>query len=239
MIKIAVIDDEENIRKYLISQIKKQERELFIEEYSLAEQYLMSDSDFDLIFLDIEMGSEEDTTNGMELARTIRKNTQGIQPIIIFVTGYEKYVYDAFDVEAFQYLLKPVDENKFTDVFERALMKILSDKQKKEKVLTVSYGSVNKSIAFSDISFIESVGHKVIIHQKNENFEYYANMSDLEQELQGQFFRIHKGYLINLEYVESYSKKEVELSGGERLLISKYRYQEFVKAYLCYMEEIR
>ncbi len=218
--------------------IKKKEQEFIIEEYSSVRAYLEAGLDFDLIFLDIEIGQDK-TANGMELARTIRKKVQAAQPLIIFVTGYEEYVYDAFDVEAFQYLLKPVEEKKFAAVLERALSKIQSDKQKKEKVLAVSYGNINKTIYLSDIFYMESVGHKVIIHQKHENFEYYANMSDLEKELQGQFCRIHKGYLVNLEYVESYSKKEAELASGEKLLISKYRYQEFVKSYLRYMEDMR
>lgn len=67
--------------------------------------------------------------------------------------------------------------------------------------------------------------------------EYYARLSDLEQELSGYFYRIHKGYLVNLAYVDEYTKSKVTLLNGTKLMISKYKYTEFVKAYLKFMEK--
>ena len=64
---------------------------------------------------------------------------------------------------------------------------------------------------------------------------YYGKISELEKELQKNFFRVHKGYLINMKYVERYSRKEVQMKNGDMLLISKYKYQDFVKAYLGYI----
>ena len=69
-----------------------------------------------------------------------------------------------------------------------------------------------------------------------EELEYYAKLGDLEEELQGQFFRIHKGYLVNLACIDEYNKTEVTLVNGDKLLISKYKYPDFVKAYLRYMQ---
>ena len=101
-VKIAVCDDEKNIRAYLVSLIKKQAIECSIMEYASADEYLSDGREYDLLFLDIEMGGSGALMDGMELARNIRAMDTGRQPIIIFVTGYEKYVYDAFDVGAFQ-----------------------------------------------------------------------------------------------------------------------------------------
>ena len=67
--------------------------------------------------------------------------------------------------------------------------------------------------------------------------EYYAKLSDLELELSGQFYRIHKGYLVNLSYIDEYTRNEVMLQSGKRLIISKYKYTEFVKVYLAFMEK--
>ena len=114
-IKIAVCDDEKNIRSYLVSLIKKQGGECGITEYASADAYLSDGKAHDIIFLDIEMGGSGAGLDGMGLARHIRGMEAQKQPIIIFVTGYEKYVYDAFDVGAFQYLVKPVDEQKFAE----------------------------------------------------------------------------------------------------------------------------
>ena len=73
-------------------------------------------------------------------------------------------------------------------------------------------------------------------YMNEEELEYYAKLGDLEEELQGQFFRIHKGYLVNLACIDEYNKTEVTLVNGDKLLISKYKYPDFVKAYLRYMQ---
>ena len=173
-IKIAVCDDEKNIRFYLVSLIKKQGRECSITEYDSADAYLSDGKEHDILFLDIEMGGFGAGLDGMGLARHIRGIKTQKQPIIIFVTGYEKYVYDAFDVGAFQYLVKPVDEQKFAEVFGRAA---------------------------------------------------------------GQYYRIHRGYLINLFHVEGYDKTEVRMANGDKLLLSRYKYDGFVQAYMDYISE--
>ncbi len=100
----------------------------------------------------------------------------------------------------------------------------------------VQYGNTGKTIPLSDIYYMESQNHKIAVHMKDGIFEYYAKMSDLEEELQGQFCRVHKGYLVNLSYVDEYNKTEVTLTNGEKLLISKYKYEDFVKAYLRFMK---
>ena len=112
--------------------------------------------------------------------------------IIIFVTGYEKYVYDAFDVGAFQYLVKPVDEQKFAEVFGRAAGQIVSEAEQRKKKLVIQYGGEGKAIPLNDIYYMESRNHNIILYLKNGNMEYYAKIGDLEEELAGQFYRIHR-----------------------------------------------
>ncbi len=143
MLKIAVCDDEKNVRSYLISLIRSQDIMCEITEYASAEEYLSDDGEYDLLFLDIEL---DGSVSGMELAGQIRKRAQGSQPVIIFVTGYEKYVYDAFDVDAFQYLVKPVNEQRFAEVFRRAQDKILSETEQRKRTLLVQYGGESKAI---------------------------------------------------------------------------------------------
>lgn len=231
MIKIAICDDEKNIRDYLSNLIRKQNMECEITEYASASEYVLTDRKDDLLFLDIEMKSASPSMDGMELAREIRSRDMIKQPIIIFVTGYETYVYDSFDVNAFQYLLKPVNEQKFSEVFQRAVKQVLLEQEQAKRNLVLQHQNINKVIPLMSIYFIESQNHKVVIHTKNEELEFYAKLEDLEMELQGQFYRIHRGYLINLAYVDEYSKAEVTLVNGAKLLISKYKYNDFVKAY--------
>lgn len=235
MIKIAICDDEKNIRMYLSALVRKQGIECEIKEYATAEDYLSAGTEYDLIFLDIEMGDSVSGMNGMQLAGWIRDRESVRQPVIIFVTGYESYVYDAFDVGAFQYLLKPLDEEKFADIFDRAVKQILSGKSRKK--LMIQYAGTRKTIPLDHIHYMESQNHKIVIHLQDGTVEYYAKMKDLEKELQGQFFRIHKGYLINLACVDEYNKTEVALTSGDRLMISKYKYEAFTRAYLHFMQQ--
>ena len=236
-IKIAVCDDEKNIRSYLVSLIKKQGGECSITEYASADAYLSDGKEHDLLFLDIEMGGSDAGLNGMGLARHIRGMEVQKQPIIIFVTGYEKYVYDAFDVGAFQYLVKPVDEQKFAEVFGRAAGQVLSEAEQRKKKLVIQYGGEGKAIPLNDIYYMESRNHNIILYLKSGNIEYYAKIGDLEKELAGQFYRIHRGYLINLFHVEGYDKAEVRMANKNKLLLSRYKYDGFVQAYMDYISE--
>ena len=237
MIKIAICDDEANIRAYLSSLIGVQSCPCEIMEYASAGDFLTDHQEFDLLFLDIELAPSGSGLDGMALARKIREQATGTQPVIIFVTGYERYVFDAFDVGAFQYLLKPVDEEKFAQVFFRAVAQIGTAKEKPGRVLTLQSANTSKTVPLDSIYYIESSNHKVELHLKDGEFACYAKIGDLELELQDQFFRIHKGYLVNLSYVDGYSKRSVTLTNGETLLLSKYKYRDFVKAYLRFLKE--
>ena len=237
MIKIAICDDEANIRTYLSSLIGAQSCPCEIVEYASAGDCLADTQKIDLLFLDIELAPSGSGLDGMALARKIRERATVTQPVIIFVTGYERYVFDAFDVGAFQYLLKPVDEEKFAKVFSRAVAQIGTAREKPGRVLTLQSANTSKTVPLDSIYYIESSNHKVELHLKNGEFVCYAKIGDLELELQDQFFRIHKGYLVNLSYVAGYSKTEVTLTNGERLLLSKYKYQDFVKAYLHFLKK--
>ena len=236
MIKVAICDDEKNIRSYLASLIRGQKAECEITEYASAEEYLSSGMGHDLLFLDIELEDSASGMDGMGMAGQIRGMEQIKQPVIIFVTGYEKYVYDAFEVEALGYLVKPVNEQKFAEVFSRAQDKILSETEQKKKTLLIQYAGANKAIPLDRIYYMESRKHKVVLYTKDGEVEYYAKIGELEEELQGQFFRIHKGYLVNLSCVDEYSRTEIMLANGDKLPLSKYKYEDFVKAYLRFMQ---
>lgn len=258
MLSVAICDDQKNIRTYLSSLVKEQGTECEITEYASADEYLSECREHvihrwhDLLFLDIEMSDDNAADkngmckatykSGMWLAEQLRSMKLAKQPIIIFVTGHEKYVYDAFDVGAFQYLLKPIDEQKFAEVFKRAVGQIAAGQNQQREVscqrtLIVPYANDKRAIALTDIYYMESQGHKIVLYLKNEKLEYYAKIGELEKELQGQFYRIHKGYLINLSHVEGYNKTEVTMTNGDKLLISKYKYDDFRNAYVDFISE--
>jgi DNA-binding LytR/AlgR family response regulator len=236
MIRIAICDDEAPTRAYLASLIRAQDCPCEVVEYASARDCLAGHRGIDLLFLDIELNATG--PDGMALARQIREQSAVTQPVIIFVTGYERYVFDAFDVGAFQYLLKPVDEEKFAQVFARAVEQIEVGRVRPQlsHALTLQSAGTSRTVPLDNIYYIESSNHKVVLCLKDGAFSCYAKIRDLEAELGDQFFRVHKGYLVNLAYVEGYSKTELTLTNGEKLLISKYKYQDFVKAYLRFVK---
>ena len=237
MIRIAICDDEAPTRAYLASLIRAQDCLCEVVEYASAGDCLADRREIDLLFLDIELNAAG--LDGMALARQIREGNSAAQPVIIFVTGYERYVFDAFDVGAFQYLLKPVDEEKFAQVFARAVEQIEAGRVQPQlsHMLTLQSAGTSRTVRLDSIYYIESSNHKVVLRLKDGEFSCYAKIRDLEAELGDQFCRVHKGYLVNLVYVEGYSKTELTLTSGEKLLISKYKYQDFVKAYLRFVKK--
>ena len=112
--KIAICDDEIEIGEQIKDLIRSQKTDCRIEFYSSGEELLASEVVFDIIFLDIQM----EGMDGLSTARQLRRKTDAL---LIFITGIREAVFDAFDVSAFHYLLKPVDQEKFGEVFRRAV----------------------------------------------------------------------------------------------------------------------
>ena len=113
--RIAICDDEKNIRELIGNKVAKQYPEADIVFFQSGEELLLSDKHIDILFLDIQMSGR----NGMETARELRKKDKSV--ILIFVTAVEEYVFQAFDVGAFNYIVKPIDDTKFVDVLCRAV----------------------------------------------------------------------------------------------------------------------
>lgn len=108
------------------------------------------------------------------------------------------------------------------------LDKIKNSRDTDGKII-VRQGNKTRLVDMQDVIYIESLGRKAVLHLTNETIEYYAKISSLEEQLRPVFFRVHRAYLVNLNYVESYTKREVCLKNAESVLISKYRINEFQK----------
>ena len=104
---IGICDDEKAICEQIEKLIKKEEPNCDTEQFTSGRELLKKKKDFDVIFLDIQM----DGINGIEVARTLKDQKE--KAILIFITGTKEYVFEAFDVSAFHYLLKPIEEKKF------------------------------------------------------------------------------------------------------------------------------
>ena len=228
MLKIAVCDDEERIRQY-IKNIIFRELSVQADLYASGETLLAAELSYDIYFLDICLG-KEGTMNGMETARMLRGRTEAV---LIFITALEDYVYEAYDVEAFQYLLKPLDEEKLCMVLHKAAAKA----EKKQAVLPLLIKVNGRSIKIpvADIYYGESGGRKIILHTKSGIFTYYEKMELLEQKLGDGFFRSHRGFLVSLKEVAGYDRTSITLKCGDTVFLAKQKYSDFVEAYMNYL----
>lgn len=224
--EIAVVDDEKTIREHICTLIEEQQPESCIEAYVTGEELLASGKRFDIVFLDIQM----DGMNGIEAARNLRER-QG-DTVLIFITGIKEYVFDALDLYAFQYLLKPIDKDKFAEVLERAVRE--AGRKKERRVLFIK--SRNLTLDQSEILYIESRAKKVEIHTVRQTIEIYAAMDELEGQLGEEFYRCHRAYIVNMDCVTEYDSESITLTNGDRVYLTKKKYGEFVKAYMWHLQ---
>ncbi|MCI9442640.1 MAG: response regulator transcription factor [Ruminococcus sp.] len=226
--EIAVLEDEKIIREHICALIKKQELKSHIEPYAAGEELIASGKQFDIVFLDIQM----EGMNGIETARRLRKRQE--DAVLIFITGMKEYVFDALDLYAFQYLLKPLDEKKFAEVLERAAREV--GKKEDKKYLFIK--TRNLTLDQTDIMYIESKAKKVEIHtaKAKKTIEIYASMDELESQLGEEFYRCHRAYIVNMAYITEYDSESITLTNGDRIYLAKKKYKEFVKTYMWHLQ---
>lgn len=233
------------------AEAKKQIAEYKMTEFCTGTELLQYDEQqngrksIDILFLDVSLRDLDGMTVAKQL-RSRKENRQeavwGSLPLLIFMTGYPEDMQEAFSVNAFQYIVKPIREDEFVKVFSQAVREfccLTIPRQAPPKEILVKNGSTTRTVPTEDVFYIESNSRKVILYLLDETLEYYDKIGALENELKPEFFRIHKGYLVNMKYIERYNRTEVFMKNGDSLLISKYKYQDFVKAYMKYLSKER
>ena len=245
-IKITICDDDKAVQKILRHKI-----EMFCKDAGTVsnivcldsgEEVLHEDPMSDILFLDIQMPEK----SGMEIAEELRRRR--CKTILIFVTALSEYVYDAFDVGAFHYLVKPFSDEKLRDVLARALRQYeeqcsldgpvsgQSGEQQAEesRVILVKRGGISTKVRLDDIVYAEVFNRKVMLHTTREDIEYYGKLTELSEQVGDDFYRTHRAYLVNLKYVEKYTATTIWLEKGTAL-VSKKQFPGFVRRYMRYI----
>lgn len=236
--RIAVCDDEREIREDIGQKIRHFLPEAEVCLYESAERLLAEQGTPDILFLDIKMAG----MSGMELAERLRRRDRDVT--IVFLTALEEYVYRAFDVGAFHYLLKPVDTVKFYGVLEKAVAErqriresALMREEHAEASLTIKNKARTEKVYLSEIVYLEVFNRKVTLHKMQGEIEFYGRLKELEQRLSAEFVRCHRSYVVNLRYVRRYNGAEITLENGESVLMAKTKYAEFVRRYMDYIRK--
>lgn len=231
MISVAVCDDSIIECSRIAGKIKELLDETgvpcLIRQFNSGKELLQAQESFDIIFLDILM----DGLDGMKTAELFRRENP--DTVLVFVTSSRKYVFDAYEVEAFRYLLKPLEDGQLRKVLGLAVQKAEREVQ---DFLIVNKERQKKKLFLKDIYYFEIKGRLVYVHGKGEILAFYEQIGALEKSLLGRgFFRCHKSYLVNLKYVDVYNRQEIILDNGEKIILAKRRYEEFCQEFLKFM----
>ena len=234
MIKFAICDDEPLMAQELAGHLADYMKENLITAYSVSSfsdgRALLDAIDrFDVIFLDIQM----EQPDGMETAKLLRR--RGDHSLLVFVTVLKELVFDAFQVEAYDYLLKPLDRARFKQTMERVLRSLA---RKTAEDIVIQRGTGCEVVLLSDIVYCEVLGRKIYLHKHDGTVsDYYDKLEDLERRVDGRFFKCHRSFLVNLDYVRGCQDGQVLLAQGERIPASRLRERELTQALLRYMKE--
>ena len=230
MVNIAILEDDAGDEASLEQSLQRyaqEQQELFsIRSFSDPAVFLQnSPSEFDLIFLDIDLP----TMTGMELARQIRRQDSLVT--LIFVTNLEKYAVSGYSVGAFDFVVKPTNYYRFASMLRRALRSIAA-RQPREVVIQTSGGITRLNV--TQLYYVEIRDHLLIYHTVGENLTAWGKMSDVEAQLAPyDFARCSTSHLVNLRFVDSVEGSDV-LVAGTRLPISQRRRKAFYSAVTSY-----
>ena len=235
MITIAICDDEKQtvaqIGKLVSGFFRKKNMEASVVCFSGGEELLNYDKSIDILFLDIQMKGMD----GMETARKLR--SRNFKGFLIFITVLQEMVFQSFEVQAYDYLLKPVVEKKFARTMERLLASMNNVSEEK---LLVQRGYERSIVSFADIIYAEIIDRKVYLHLvSSEVVDFYDRIENLEERLDSRFFRCHRSYLINMQHLKSYKNGVAYMESGKEIPISRLRSKAFSEVILQYMREWR
>lgn len=226
--KIAVCDDEPLELDSICALLQRYDtaHTMNVTRYTdgekLLQQIKAGTKSFDLLLLDIEMPS-----NGFQLAQSILALPD--KPLVIFVTKRHEYAVQGYGV-AFRYLVKPLDYSIFSAALDAAMQEFQS------KRFSVEYEGGTLSLVTSDIIYLESYGHTVVIHSKVKEIRLRMSIQNAAEQLPRRCFASpHKSYLVNMEHILYTTADEIILSNGSHLPISRRKKQEFNQAFNLYL----
>lgn len=220
-----ICDDEkiccDTVLQYLLKYCEERKFTCFYDMYEKGEEALLSEKTYNIAFLDIEINN----ISGLEIAKHLKEKNKNI--IIFFITEYEKYIDDAMDLFALRFIKKPLNYQRFYAGLDKAIELINDDEI---EIYLKNENSVKK-IKSKNLIYIETNDHKVKIvtidgiFYSNELIDYWEKkLSHIS------FYRVHKSYIINLDYIEEYKRNEIKLSTGEIIGVS-YRNQPNFRRY--------
>lgn len=234
MLHIAIVEDEKIYAQHLSEYIQRFQEEfsqdiklsVFTDGDEILEKYT---SEYDIILMDIQM----QFVDGMTAAEKIREMDKSV--IIMFITNMTSYAVKGYEVDALDYIVKPVEYFSFSQKLARAIGRV---RKKEEHYILVPVEAGVQKLEIEEVYYIESFGHELIYVTKKGRYSSRGVMKKLEEKLSPYgFYRSAKSYLVNMRYVEGVSEGCC-LIHNESLQISRQKRKEFMDVLLNYMSEV-
>ncbi|MBR2809819.1 MAG: response regulator transcription factor [Solobacterium sp.] len=232
MIRIAYAEDEaataELLKDYLERYGKERSEEMILEYYENAEKLLFHfKPGYELLLLDIQLGG----MNGYEAAERIRKQDSEVG--IIFITSLVQYAVKGYEVDALDFIVKPVSYSQFSRKMDKALRHI---SRRKAYSLTVMTRQGTRIIRSNDLLYVEVSNHDLIYHTMNETLQARGSLSALEEKLKAHsFLRVSVSHLVNPDFLERIEGNAMILANSDTVWISRARKKEVMAAVAAYL----
>lgn len=228
--KIAICDDEKIMQEYLKEEIDSyfQSMDVLTLCYSSGEELLADyeKQQYDMVFLDIEMKG----LNGLQVAKLLHAWKKDLP--IVMVTTHTELAMEGYEVQAFRFLAKPVKREKLY----AALMTMEERMYEDEKIQIVSDG-LQRYIPCTSVCFIKCENVYLNIVTINENYLIRKKLKEFMEELPKElFFQVHRSYVVNLNFVESFDGANVYMKGGMKIPVSKAKREDFKIAMIHHMK---
>lgn len=228
--KIAICDDEKFFREQLHRELESYycSLDVLIDAFSSGWELMdaINKMNYDLLFLDIEM----EGMDGLEVARKLQENETAVP--IIFLTSHTELAMAGYEVQAFRFLAKPIEQRKLLE----ALQAFENNIERNSRIMIVE-GGMQHYLSCKDIFYIKSENVYLKIVMKKETYLIRKKLKELLQELPSNLFvAVHRSYILNLEHVTGFDGAEVILEDGSRIPVSKSNRNTFKQQMIRYMK---
>lgn len=187
----------------------------------------MNKEEIDIVFMDIDLKG----INGIQTASIMLKKNPRI--ITIFITGHKEFAYDAFNVEAFSFIIKPVDPERLERIFKKAVLQVNDLNNRKQRApFIITEDNLKKKINQSSIMYIERNDTQSVIVTRSSKHFIYESITSLSERLEDNFIRINQGIIVNLTEVSQLKKNEIVMKTGEEFPIGRTYAKDVKRRYL-------